>query len=70
MGAYRVEATVCQDGSLVVRGLPFRPGEKVEVVVLARRQKEGAERYPLRGKPVRYIAPFESVAEDEWSALQ
>jgi hypothetical protein len=70
MADYRVEATVRQDGSLVVRGLPFRPGEKVEVVVLGRRKKEGAERYPLRGRPVRYVAPFESVAGDEWGALQ
>jgi hypothetical protein len=70
MGGYRTEATVRQDGSLVVRGLPFRPGEKVEVVVLGRRQKEGAERYPLRSRPVHYVAPLESVAEDEWGVLR
>lgn len=67
---YRVEATVSRNGLLIVRGLPLRPGERVEVIVLGRRKPEGAERYPLRGKPVRYVAPYESVAEDEWSALR
>lgn len=25
--------------------------------------------YPLRGKPVTYIQPFESVAEKDWQAM-
>jgi pyruvate-formate lyase-activating enzyme len=37
--------------------------------------KEAAEarrtyaRYPLRGKPLRYVMPLESVAEEDWDAL-
>jgi hypothetical protein len=46
-------------------------GEKVEVIVRRReRQRERRGRYPLRGKPIRYLDPFGSVAENDWEALQ
>lgn len=70
MQTYRVEAVVSQDGVLAIRGVPFRAGDRVEVIILSqRRKRESGERYPLRGKPVHYIAPFESVAESEWDVL-
>ncbi len=70
MQAYRVETTVTQDGTLIIKGVPFRAGTKVEVIILSHFRKAAKEvRYPLRGKPIRYLAPFESVAEDEWEAL-
>ncbi len=72
MEAYRVETIVAQDGTLVIKGVPFRPGTKVEVIVLGYVPRKGVEetRYPLRGKPIRYVEPFESVAEDEWEVLK
>lgn len=71
MQAYRIETVVAQDGTLTIRGIPFRAGEKVEVIILSRSRKpKERECYPLRGKPVRYLAPFESVAENDWEALQ
>lgn len=71
MEAYRIETVVAQDGTLVIKGLPLRAGEEVEVIILSRSYESGVkDRYPLRGKPVRYLAPFESVAEDDWEALQ
>ncbi len=71
MQVYRTETTVSPEGELVIRGVPFRPGEKVEVIVIQpRRHKETLDRYPLRGKPFRYERPFDSVAEDEWQALR
>ncbi len=33
-------------------------------------EQKQPERYPLRGKLVRYINPFESVAENDWEALK
>jgi len=69
---YRLEAVVKKDGVLTLEGLPFRAGAKVKVIVLGpsphRPQRE--ERYPLRGQPIRYQAPFDSVAEDEWEVLR
>lgn len=67
---YRIEAKVEYDGVIVLNGLPFHEGEMVEVVITPRRtQGPPPENYPLRGKPVRLEAPFDTVAEDEWSVL-
>jgi len=70
MQDYRVETRVSKDRSLTVKGLPFRAGDRVEVIVRSHEHPEGnGERYPLRGKPVRYTDPFGGVAEEDWEAL-
>jgi hypothetical protein len=70
MEIYRVETKVQGDGTLTLQGLPFQGGDEVEVIVRARRQVCESRDYPLRGKPVRYLWPFEGVDTDEWKALQ
>ena len=71
MQDYIVETRVSSDGSLTIKGLPFQAGDEVEVII--RSHKHGAgkgKRYPLRGKPIRYIDPFGSVAEEDWEVLR
>ena len=71
MGTYRVETTISSNGTLIIDGLPFQAGDKVEVVVYRRqREEESQGRYSLRDKPIRYADPFGSVAEGDWEALQ
>ncbi len=71
MQIYRSETIISKDGSLSIKGLPFRSGDKVEVIVRPQYRKQKLNgRYPLRGKPITYIEPFESVAEDHWDALK
>lgn len=70
MQEYRTKTTISKDGQLSLQGVPFRKGEKVEVIVLTRELKPHGERYPLRGKPFIYHQPFDSVAEDEWEELK
>ena len=71
MQIYRVETTIWKGGTLTIKGLPFKAGDKVEVVVRSREQKrELSESYPLRGKPVRYADPFGTVAEGDWNPLE
>ncbi len=70
MQDYRVETRVESDGSLTISGLPFQAGDRVEVIVRSQKADQGnGERYPLRGKPLRYANPFGSVAEGDWEAL-
>jgi hypothetical protein len=69
MQAYRTETTISQDGKLSIKGLPFRKGDTVEVIVLTQKPPSAREPYPLRGKPLHYAKPFESAA-DEWEALE
>ena len=71
METYRVVTLVSSKRSLMIEGLPFKAGEKVEVIVRRReRERERRERYPLRGTLVHTMNPFESVAESDWEALQ
>ena len=69
MEAYRTEITLAEDGTLVLDALPFRAGERVEVIVLAAQEQmtAGAD-HPLRGTIIRYDRPTEPVAEDDWEA--
>jgi hypothetical protein len=69
--AYRIHSQVSSDGTLTIENLPFRPGEDVEVIVLAEeRRAEGESRYPLRGSVLKYDNPMDPVAESDWDALQ
>ncbi len=71
MREYRTEAIVTNNRTLILEDLPFQEGEKVEIVVrTSKRGVESGERYPLRGAPIQYTDPFESVAEDDWEALR
>ena len=71
MQTYRVETTVLPNRVLTIRGIPFSPGEEVEVIILNHpRQANNRRLYPLRGKTVQYARPFDSVAEDDWQALR
>ena len=70
MQTYRTETKVGNDGTLTIKGLPFRAGERVEVIVRGQEQAARVDRYPLRGKPLRYTDPFGSVAEEDWEALR
>lgn len=70
MEAYKTEAVVKEDGTVTISGLPFHEGEKLEVILLqhTRQTNQHVASYPLRGKPVKYVEPFEGVAENDWGA--
>ena len=70
MTPFTTEAQVGGDGRVVLDGLPFEAGERVEVTVVAIGADEARPPYPLRGLPVGYDDPFGSVAEEEWDATQ
>ncbi len=71
MEAIHLQATVAEDGTLTVRGLPALAGRKVDVLVRDCSPRATREtRYPLRGKPLQYVDPFDSVAEEDWNPIQ
>ncbi len=71
METYWIETTISKDGTLSVKGLPFTEGEEVEVLVRSRKQEQSKkqDKYPLRGLPINYTKPFDSVAENDWAVL-
>lgn len=69
MAAVQLQTVVGRNGILTVRGLPSFAGHKVEVLVRDAARKRGfVGKYPLRGKPVRYVRPFDGVAAADWKA--
>lgn len=71
MQTYRVKTAISKDGAITIRKLPFEAGDEVEVIVRSHERKRRRNgRYPLRGTPVRYVKPFESVGQNDWDVLQ
>ncbi len=71
MQAYKTEMTLVQDGTLILSELPFRAGERVEVILLAcSRSASESTLDPLRGQPIQYDRPLEPVAPEDWEAMQ
>ncbi len=67
MEAYRTDAIVHDDGTIVIGNLPFHKGQRLEVILLEQsKAARDDEAYALRGEPIKYSDPFDSVAEDEW----
>ena len=79
MNAHKVEAVLSEDGTLILRGLPFHAGDAVEVIILEVKTLQPQEAlpsqletnlYPMRGKLLRYDDPTEPVALSDWEVLQ
>lgn len=71
MQAVRIETTIGENGEVRLTKLPFRAGERVEVIVLPREMRAGvAGSFPLRGVPIVYDRPTDPVAEEDWGALR
>lgn len=80
MIAHKVQAIVTQDGKLLLQGLPFHAGARVEVIVLdesaditeSPAQQAATDQYPLRGKqPYQFDDPFSpAVPLEDWDTLK
>ena len=76
MNAYKIRSIVMADGSIVLKGLPFRVGKSVEVIVLddtsAQANPVLDERWKsLQGSVTRYDDPFEpAIPLSDWDILQ
>jgi hypothetical protein len=68
---FSIETVISKNRVLTIRDVPFKVGDKVQVIILNPPVRQARDkRYPLRGKKIRYVAPFDSVAENEWQALR
>ena len=75
MGTFRIRTTISKDGKLSIRGLPFRPGAKVEVIVREEAKKVSAsKRKALAGelkalfKEIQSLPQARSITEEEIAA--
>ena len=73
MNAHKLAATLMEDGTLVLKGLPFHAGDTVEVIILEQPKSSrlSPEDDPLQGTVLRYDDPFEpAVPAEDWEVLK
>jgi hypothetical protein len=72
MQVYQIQTTIGHNGMPVLGKLPFAEGEQVEVIIKPAKQAGKSKRkFPFRGKPFKYIDPFDPVfPESDWNAMK
>jgi hypothetical protein len=81
MNAYKIEAVLTKDGTLMLEDIPFYAGDAVEVIILPTKTSTSQQTvtkpqpqknpYPLQNtQPYRYDDPTEPVALEDWEVLQ
>jgi hypothetical protein len=71
MNAHKLAATLMEDGTLVLKGLPFHAGDTVEIIILEQPKEECPSQesqadYPLQETVLRYDDPFEPVVDKDY----
>ncbi len=67
MTTFKTKAKITEKGSVTLSGIPFDIGDEVEIIVQNLGRRPASDKtYPLRGKPFKYIRPYDSVAEEDW----
>ena len=69
MNAHRIETVVGNNQTVILENLPFQEGERIEIIVLEKKVENGCSQ-SLRGTVIKYDAPFESAAVEDWEALK
>ncbi|URR36254.1 hypothetical protein NBE99_03730 [Thermosynechococcus sp. HN-54] len=71
MHAHKLTATLIEDGTLVLKGLPFHTGDTVEVIILEQPKENPLTRPeqvspPPQGTVLRYNEPLETAAGNDY----
>jgi hypothetical protein len=71
MKAHRIETTLTENGTLLLKDLPFTAGESVEIIVIKIPScPPQSNLYPLRGTVYRYDDPFgPATPVEDWEVL-
>lgn len=71
MELHTIHKKVLPNGTIVIEDLPFEAGDEVSVTIVKSAKSDPENRYPLRGKVVRYDNPFDPVVPPEdWEAVK
>jgi len=74
MNAIRIRTQLTQNHELILKDLPLKKGRKVEVIILEEESDNATplvNRFPLRGRPLRYDEPFGSATDEtDWEATR
>ncbi len=72
MNAHKIETTLTDNGTLLLKDLPFQAGNTVEIIIVKRNyQLSESNPYPLQGTVYRYDDSCEPATPlKDWEALQ
>lgn len=71
VAAHWRETTVGAHGELVLEGLPFEPGQPVDVLVVSKAAPLAtAGSRSLRDSVIEFLEPLDHVAGEDWDALR
>ena len=74
MNAIRIRTQISQNNELILRNLPLLKGKQVEVIILeddTEVESSNQDRFPLRGKPIRFNDPFGAATDEtDWEAIR
>ena len=74
MNAIRIRTQISQNNELILKDLPLLKGKQVEVIILeddTEIEPSNQDRFPLRGKPIRFNDPFGAATDEtDWEAIR
>jgi hypothetical protein len=76
MNAYKIETVLTEDGTVLLKELPFQAGDAVEIIILEQSTislSSSREKliHSLKGSVFRYDDPFETaVPPEDWEVLK
>ncbi len=70
MNSHRIKTALTENGKLSLQNLPFKKGDKVEIIILPQTKSTlNVANYPLANTVIRYDDPFESaISPEDWNA--
>ena len=69
MDTHWIETALIENGKLLLKNLPFKKGDEVEVIIVEKKQKK-SKLGSLKGTVIEYEEPFEAATSDEdWEVL-
>lgn len=70
MNSHRIKTALTENGKLSLQNLPFKKGDKVEIIILQQNtQTIGSEAYSLKDTVIDFKDPFEpAISPEEWNA--
>lgn len=72
MQAHKIDTVIESDGNLTLKGLPFKKGVSVEVIIIeSQTESKAGNRNSLKGTVLKYEEPFAPVVPaEDWEALK
>ena len=76
MNTYKIQTVLTEDGTVLLKELPFQAGDAVEIIILEQSKTSSSSSqekliHSLKGSVLRYDDPFEpAIPPEHWEVLK